>query len=147
MDSEVELTESVDGGVDVPFVASDLKAFDALGEAREKGAQLELGEARSGAVMDTSTEAQVVDGVACDIEAVGLLEPSLVAVSGADQRDDAALGGDIDVAEFDVACRDSCVALDWGVIAEHLVDRRRDKFGVAADLVPLVRVLSEQVER
>ena len=127
--------------------SSDLEASHPFGESCEKGAQLEPGEARSGAVVEPATEGEVVDRVACHVEAVRVVEPSLVAVSGTDQHDDSAVGGDGDAADFDVVVGDSCIALDGGVIAEYLVDRRRDEVGVAADLVPLIRVLGEQVER
>ena len=65
----------------------DLEALHPLGESCEEAAQLEPGEPCSGAVVDAASEAQVVDRVASHVEAVGVFEPSLVAVSRTDQRD------------------------------------------------------------
>jgi hypothetical protein len=88
-------------------------------------------------------EAQVVAGLAVDVEAITVGEVALVAVGRAiEQHHDAALGDHLAVV-LDVLGHVAGLDGGGGLVAEELLDGVRDERPVGRDLASLVGVLAE----
>ena len=95
--------------------------------------------------MDAEAEGQVAVGAATEVECVGPLELSRVAVGGAHHRVDALAAGEHAPAELMVLRNHPCDRQARPVVAQELLDRGVDQFRIGAQPLELAGVLEQRV--
>ena len=124
--------------VDVPLgpAIQDLLQRDSTFEAGEAGAEAEVG---------AVAEGQVTDVVAVDVEDVGLLEATIVAVRRRHDRQDGAARGHGDAVTVDVLHHVPRRRVPGGLVAQRLLDHAGDERAVGDDSLALLRMLGEDL--
>src|SRR5262245_25320379 len=136
--------------VRVDVVHARIAPFEAR-EARqqllERDARLEARQRRAQTEVDPEAKRHVSLRIARDVEAIRVRELCFVAVGRAQQRDHCRAGGDLHTGELDVLRGLAEQELDRTVVAQRLLDQRRDAVRVAAHPHQLVGIVHQREER
>ena len=91
--------------------------------------------------MDAQSEAHVSSRVAGDVEALGRLESSLVAVGRGEQHADAGVLGDLRARDHGPTRRAAEDVLDGCIETQHFLDHVGQPLGLVEHALELVRVV------
>src|SRR5690606_18003523 len=116
-----------DEPVDAYAWPGGLERAGACEEGLGDDAGFEAGEGRAEAVVDAVAEAEVVVGVAAQVEAVGLREVAGVAVGRREGDHQGGPGGDGCIGDSDIFGGAPEEGLDGSVVAERLLDGCRNE--------------------
>ena len=128
-------------------LAAQLDSFHSLGQRRQHDLTLHACHSLSDTTVNAVAETDVAQRLAADVEALGVLPFSRVAVRGREEQQNLFALGDLDTGDVDGLGRRPEKRLNRSLVANDFFERAAGERQIFAPQSPLIRIARETINR